>query len=488
MNFISFNFWLIFMPVGLIAYYALSRHVKLQNLVLLLLSMAFYMSFSVKKSLFIFTSIAITYVTGLVIDRHPGWRHPAVIIGSVLNIGVLVGTKCTNLFIRGFNSVFGALGVGLPPVGWAATIGISFFVLQSSTYLFSLYNDKISVKKNPIDFALFVMFFPTVVSGPIQRAEELFPQIENRRSMTFEKLKKAVTLFMMGAFMKLVIADRLSQYTDVIFDGFDSNYTYGMYMLAAVICYSIQLYADFAGYSNMAIAVAMLFGFDLKDNFNSPYMATSIADFWRRWHISLSSWLRDYVYIPLGGNRKGAVRKYINVLIVFAVSGLWHGAAIGYIAWGMLHGLYQIISGVTKNLRCKITDALKINRQNAAYKWFQRLIVFVLVSFTWIFFREASLSGGILYIRRMCSRWNPEILVNGGITTYLSKIDWYLAAFGTLAMAVVGIIGKWKVIEHVIKWKYVFWAALIIAVFLFTAVFGVYGPGYSASKFIYAGF
>lgn len=488
MDFISFNFWLLFMPAGCILYYAFNRHVKIQNLILLMLSAAFYMRFSVRKSVFILACMVITYVTGLIVDRYPRLRHPAVICGSVLNIGILVGTKCANLFIRGFNALAGGFGAGLAPVGWATTIGISFFILQSSTYLFSLYNDKIEVKKNPIDFALFVIFFPTVVSGPIQRAEELFPQIENRRSMTFDKLKKAITLFLMGAFMKLVISDRLSQYTDVIFDMYESNMTYGAYMLLAVICYSIQLYADFAGYSNMAVAVAMFFGFDIKDNFNSPYMAVSIADFWRRWHISLSGWLRDYIYIPLGGNRKGTVRKYINILIVFIVSGLWHGVAAGYVVWGMLHGVYQIVSGMTKNMRVKISDTLKINRQCCAYKWFQRFIVFVLVGFSWIFFRAASLSGGIAFIKGMCSQWNPQILINGSLDMYISPIDRYLAVFGTAVMAFVGIIGKWKVIERIIKWKYIFWAALMIAIFIFMVVFGVYGPGYSAGKFIYAGF
>ena len=306
--------------------------------------------------------------------------------------------------------------------------------------------------------------------------------------MTFDKLKKAITLFLMGAFMKLVISDRLSQYTDVIFDMYESNMTYGAYMLLAVICYSIQLYADFAGYSNMAVAVAMFFGFDIKDNFNSPYMATSIADFWRRWHISLSGWLRDYIYIPLGGNRKGTVRKYINILVVFIVSGLWHGVAAGYVVWGMLHGVYQIVSGMTKNMRVKISDTLKINRQCGAYKWFRRFIVFVLVGFSWIFFRAASLSGGIAFIKGMCSQWNPQILINGSLDMYISPIDRYLAVFGTAVMAFVGIIGKWKVIERITKWKYIFWAALMIAIFIFMVIFGVYGPGYSAGKFIYAGF
>ena len=173
---------------------------------------------------------------------------------------------------------------------------------------------------------------------------------------------------------------------------------------------------------------------------------------------------------------------------MFIVSGLWHGVAAGYVVWGMLHGVYQIVSGMTKNMRVKISDTLKINRQCCAYKWFQRFIVFVLVGFSWIFFRAASLSGGIAFIKGMCSQWNPHILINGSLDMYISPIDRYIAVFGTIAMAVVGIIGKWKVIERITKWKYIFWAALMIAIFIFMVIFGVYGPGYSAGKFIYAGF
>ncbi len=489
MSFIDFNFVLIFIPACFAIYYIFRNRVKLQNMVIMCASLLFYASYGLHNMIYVLWCVLITYISGILAARFDKHRKSIAVAGSVLNIGMLVWAKSNRFLIRILNIMFGIDATGiLQQHGIEPVVGMAFFVLQSSTYLFAVYSGTMKPRKNFINHVIFVTFFPTMISGPIQRAEELFPQIENKRNITWENVKEASILFIMGAFMKLMVANRLAKYTDFMFTNNDLFSSYGFYLVLAVVLYSIQIYADFAGYSNMAIAVARLFGFKIKDNFNSPYLAVSIADFWRRWHISFSSWLRDYIYIPLGGNRKGNFRKCVNIFIVFIISGLWHGVSLGYIVWGMLHAIYQILSICTKKLRYAITEKLKINRDNIVYIFIQRIFVFVLVSFAWIFFRLGSLSQSVDFLKKMFCQFNPQILYNGDLYWYMEKYHWIIGGISVIFMAVVSLVGKWRIIKTLAACKEMLLAAIIIITFLILIVFGVYGPAYSASNFIYAGF
>lgn len=219
-------------------------------------------------------------------------------------------------------------------------VGLSFYVFQSTNYLLDLAKKKIEPERNFINVALFISFFPTITSGPILRASRFLPQLSEMRSVSFARFQRAVFTFLWGAFIKMMIADRIAVFTNQVYSDLE-NYS-GLILAACAACYSIQIYCDFSGYSYMAIAVADLFGFDIPENFHQPYFATTIADFWRRWHISLTTWFTDYLYIPLGGNRKSRLRRYINIGIVFLISGLWHGAAWNFVVWGGLHAFFQI--------------------------------------------------------------------------------------------------------------------------------------------------
>lgn len=258
---------------------------------------------------------------------------------------------------------------------WVFPLGLSFFTFQSVSYIADVYTKKIAAEKNPLMVALFVGFFPTIASGPIQRAPVLLPQLKEIHRFDYDNATDGMRLFAWGMFKKLVIADRIAVYVNYVYG--DTGSMSGLALLLATALYSFQIYCDFSGYSDMAIGVARYFGFDAGRNFDHPYLSQSVGEFWRRWHISLSSWLRDYVYIPLGGSRVALPRIYLNLMITFLVSGLWHGAGWRFVAWGLLHGAYQCIGRATKPLQEKL-------RVPAAVRI---VITFCLVSFAWIFFR-----------------------------------------------------------------------------------------------------
>ena len=274
---------------------------------------------------------------------------------------------------------------------WIFPLGLSFFTFQSVSYIADVYTKKIAAEKNPLMVALFVGFFPTIASGPIQRAGILLPQLKEIHRFDYDNATDGMRLFAWGMFKKLVIADRIAVYVDYVYG--DIPGSHGLALLLATVLYSFQIYCDFSGYSDMAIGVARYFGFDAGRNFDHPYLSQSVGEFWRRWHISLSSWLRDYVYIPLGGSRVALPRIYLNLMITFLVSGVWHGAGWTFVAWGLIHGAYQCIGRATKPLqeKLRIPAAVRV------------IITFCLVTFAWIFFRAGSMSEALDVIRGIAS-------------------------------------------------------------------------------------
>ena len=480
MSFVNLQFWALFLPLCFLAY-ALMRSAGGQNAVLLLASLVFYASYDIKYLLLLIGCTAVSYLGGLLGKR----QRRIYIAAAVLNLMVLLVFKYTDFALGSIRSLTG-LNFSLPEI--LLPVGLSFYVFQSCSYLFDLYNGKLEAEENPINYGLFVCFFPTVVSGPIQKGRELLPQIREKRQLKYEDFSFFILCFLWGAFLKLVIADRLALMTDRLFQEY-YDYT-GAVLMVNSLAYTFQIYADFAGYSYMAIAVSRLFGFRLKDNFRQPYLATDIQDFWRRWHISLTSWFTEYLYFPLGGNRRGRTRRYVNIFIVFLVSGLWHGAAWSFVLWGALHGFYQIAGHITRPWRSALYDRLGIDRSRAAFRLGQRFITFSLVSFAWIFFRSENLAKALVYCRNMLRGLAPWALFDGSLTAFgISSLDWAILLFALGLLGLVSVLRE-KGFDSgcILKQSMAARALLCWAMFIVILVFGAYGGEYSASAFIYAGF
>ena len=292
-------------------------------------------------------------------------------------------------------------------------VGLSFYMLQAISFLADNYSEKLQKYPSFIDSLIYIGFFPQIVSGPIVKAKDFIPQLDNRKELTKERLSYGVQLFALGAFMKLVMADRLAVSVDSVYSA-PGAYS-GLSLFITSVGYSLQLLFDFAGYSNMAISAAWLLGYDLGKNFNLPYLASDPSDFWKRWHISLSTWLRDYVYIPLGGSRKGKLRTYVNIFLTMLISGLWHGSTINFIIWGSLHGLWQVIHRVVRDIGMSSASNKKAEGHNTLplrFRHFASIIVsFIIVDFLWIPFRAETLSDTWTIVSRI-------IMLKPGISYY----------------------------------------------------------------------
>lgn len=480
MSFVNLGFWALFLPLCFLAY-ALMRGVRGQNAVLLLASLIFYGSYDIKYLLLLLTCTVVSYLGGLLGGRD----RRIYIVAAVLDLAVLLVFKYTGFVLGSIQSLLG-LNFSLPEI--LLPVGLSFYVFQSCSYLFDLYDGKLEPERNIINYGLFVCFFPTVISGPIQKGRDLLPQIRQKRKISYEDFSFFVLVFLWGAFLKLVIADRLGLMTDRLFTEY---YDYsGAVLMVNSLAYTFQIYADFAGYSYMAIAVSRLFGFRLGDNFRQPYLATDIRDFWRRWHISLTSWFTEYLYFPLGGSRKGTARRYVNIFIVFLVSGLWHGAAWSFVLWGALHGFYQVFGHITRPGRNAVYDKLGIDRSKGAFRLGQRFVTFSLVSFAWIFFRSENLKSALVYCRNMLRGFAPWALFDGSLTAFgISALDWTVLLFALVLLGIVSVLReKGYDSGFILKQGMVARALLCWVLFMVILVFGAYGGEYSAGAFIYAGF
>lgn len=369
------------------------------------------------------------------------------------------------------------------PVSLAEPIGISFFTFKVISYLADTYQNKIKTKHSILDYSIYVSFFPAITSGPIDRAEAFLKQIEEPKSLEEKRFVEGLLSVLWGYFQKMIIADRLAITVGAVFDNYQ-NYA-GFPLLVTSILYTVQIYFDFAGYTCIARGIAKALGYECQENFRQPYFSRSIREFWQRWHMSLSGWLRDYIYIPLGGNRKGTTRKYVNLMITFLVSGIWHGAGWNFVVWGLLHGTYQIIGALTEKTRNQIKDKLHI-RNTMLERGMQMLVTFLLVNFAWVLFRA---NGGIMealdIIRNM--------FVPGGISFYwlwntgVVKIEFVIMLAAVVVAFVVDILKYRRVCltEKYFKCPVVVRFACLYIIIFAIVLFGVYGPGYDASAFIY---
>jgi D-alanyl-lipoteichoic acid acyltransferase DltB (MBOAT superfamily) len=369
--------FIIFFPIATISYFLVPW--KFRWLHLLFASCIFYAAFIPSYLLILFSLIVIDYTAGLLIQNTTN-KKLWLAISILSNIGLLGVFKYYNFFISNINSLSNA---HLSLLHLALPIGLSFHTFQSLSYTIEVYRGKQKAIKHFGYYSLYIMFYPQLVAGPIERPYNLFPQFFSNQKFSWQNLYEGLRLMAWGFLKKTVIADRLSEYTDSVFTNPHAMNAGNIWL--GVFFFSIQIYADFSGYSDIAIGSARCMGYNLMIYFNRPYMASGIREFWQRWHISLSSWFRDYVYIPLGGNRKGVFRKNINLLITFILSGFWHGAAWTFIMWGLLHGTYVLISDTFSATFRKFKLPVIISY----------LLTGISVCFAWIFFRASSLQNAI---------------------------------------------------------------------------------------------
>ena len=367
------------------------------------------------------------------------------------------------------------------------TLGLSFFTLQIIAYLVDVYRDEIKPEENICKYILFIAFFPQIVQGPIPRFKQLGKQLCS--GVEFDEIifTKGLHLIIWGFFLKYMIADKASIVVNILFD--NDGYS-GLYVWIAGGLYSFQLYADFLACVCMAQGIAALFGIELVDNFKHPYFSRSIKEFWRKWHISLSSWLRDYVYIPLGGSKTGKIRKYINLFITFVVSGFWHGNGLKYIMWGGLHATYQIVGELTIGIRDAIYIKIHMKKDGIVRKVLQNIMTFFWVMIAWIMFRASSVRQGIRMICSMLRIDNPKILWDGSLCNIgLTEQEWIVLIISICILIIVSFLQqKICIRDEILKCNIVLrWFLYIIAI-LGIVVFGTYGEGFDAQEFIYGGF
>lgn len=389
-------------------------------------------------------------------------------------------------------NVFGLTGVLLSHKNPVAPVGISFFTFQAVGYVADVYRGTVAPEKNPFRYAAFVTFFPTVASGPIERAGHLIAQFsdENRTKTDWRNIKNGAILFFYGVFVKLVVSNRLAVVADTVFPDYE-RYD-GFSLLVSSLFYTLQIYCDFLSYSLMALGVAKTMNLDVFENFKAPYFSESVQEFWRRWHISLSFWLRDYVYIPLGGNRCSARRKDFNVLATFLISGWWHGANWTFIFWGLLHGLYQIVGIRTKELRRKFVEAFEIKTDRFSVRFWRKLFVFACVSTAWIFFRSETITDAFKYIARMVSTISVIDMMNfkfDAVGLKALEANILLIYLGVFVMIDYLKYKTDKNVDALIEEQdYVFQSCFLFFLFVSVFVFGTYGPDFNAQDFIYIKF
>lgn len=395
MLFNSFSF-LVFFPIVCVLYFACPH--KWRWILLLVASYYFYMNWKPIYALLIFASTFVTWIFALLISKNEdiNSRKLYLIISLIINFGILFLYKYFDFLNIEVKGVLDSLSIGWPVPNFdlLLPVGISFYTFQAVGYTIDVYKRKVKNENHFGYYALFVSFFPQLVAGPIERTSHLLPQFKQNHKFSWENLEIGIKQMIWGFFMKLVIADRLALYVQPVYNNLDLHN--GTTIAIATIFFSFQIYCDFAGYSNIAIGASRIMGYDLMENFKRPYFAENIAEFWHRWHISLSTWFRDYLYIPLGGNRNGLIRTNLNLLLTFIVSGIWHGANWTFLIWGGLHGFLQIVQKHFNKLKPKI---VRIN--SSILKLSRIVFTFTFVSFTWIFFRASSVGDSYLAIKKI---------------------------------------------------------------------------------------
>lgn len=488
MLFNSYQF-IAFFAIIVLFYYIIPP--RFRNIFLLIASYYFYSCYDLSYVLLLLGSTITAYISGILIDRdqQKNADHSKTILGIqiTLNILLLAVFKYLDFIATNLDKVFSVvrIKVSLPHIDILLPIGISFYLFQTMGYVIDVYRKEARAERNFVDFALFVSFFPQLVAGPIERFNNLIPQFKETHRFEFESFKNNILLMLWGFFMKIVIADRIAIYVDAVYGDY---YKYnGWYLVLASVLFAFQIYCDFCGYSTIAVGAAGAMGYKLMDNFRSPYCAVDIKDFWSKWHISLTGWFRDYLYIPLGGNRKGKLRKYLNQLFVFLVSGLWHGAMWNYVIWGGLNGLFQIISDITAPVKKKMSHLMGSKADSSANRFVKAVVTFFMVDFTWIFFRASGTREAFLIFKNMFPLNNFNILFDKSIYGVMDEKSFKFMILSVILLIIVDILHNRNI--HIREWvskqsmwfRFVFYIAIIESII----VFGMWGVGYDATSFIY---
>lgn len=491
MLFNSYSFMLFF-PIVLFVYFVIPK--KARHLWLLVASYYFYMGWNAKYALLIAVSTVVTYLGGIFLGKTKSITKKKWIVALVvsINLFILFFFKYFDFLLDNINRILSYAGANSLHKGFdiILPVGISFYTFQALGYTIDVYRGSIKPEKNFLRYALFVSFFPQLVAGPIERSGNLLRQIDNIEKIklwNYKRVTEGAVLMLWGYFLKMVIADRVSILVDQVYD---SYWMYGsVELIIASVLFAIQIYCDFGSYSQIAIGAAKVMGFELMENFNTPYFAVSIKDFWRRWHISLSTWLRDYVYIPLGGSRCSKIKKYRNLMLTFLISGLWHGANWTYVVWGGIHGLYQILEDVLEPIKKKINVKFHILTENFSYKFGQMVITFILTDFAWIFFRASNLADAIRIIGRIFTRLNPWVLYDGSIYNLgLDLTEVHILTVALVILLLVDLIRYFKnaTLDRFLSNQNLWFRWLVIfGLLFFILTYGAYGQGFSAQQFIY---
>lgn len=484
--------FLIFFPIVTIIYYLLPH--KVRYIWLLITSYYFYMNWNAVYGTLLFFSTFITYIGGRIIERLKKEPTEAtkrkqkicLIAALVINLGVLGYYKYFEFAVDSINGLLSFLHMPTLAVDFSILlpVGISFYTLQALGYLLDVYRGEIYAEKNFLRYALFVSYFPQLVAGPIERSKNLLVQLHKKQTFTWDNFRKGMFLILWGLFMKMVLADRIATIVDTVYQNCTTYQ--GFYIIVATALFAIQIYCDFCGYSTIAQGCGLIMGIHLMDNFKAPFFAKSIKEFWNRWHISLSGWFLDYLYIPLGGNRKGWWKKQRNLMIVFAVSGLWHGASFAYMIWGVLNGAYQIIG----NIRDRIKERLGWNQNReetlSCVLW-QRVATFSLFAFSLLFFRAGSMAGvKEVFGNLFCFNWT--VLFDGS----LYQLGVGKEMFGVMMLAIVALFcydyKRYCGVDMaavLLQQKWWFRALVYVGILFVILLFGCYGVEYDTQQFIY---
>ena len=480
--------FLIFFPVVTFLYFSLPH--KYRWFMLLMASCYFYMSFIPVYILILFFTTTIDYIAAILIEDASGRKRKLYITLSLIsNIGVLAFFKYYNFFVENINYFFSLINIehSASYLSIILPIGLSFHTFQAMSYTIEVYKGNQKAERHYGIFALYVMFYPQLVAGPIERPQNLIAQFYEKHYFDYDRVIDGLKLMLWGLFKKTVIADRLTLFVDQVYSN-PQNYE-GISLIIATIFFAFQIYCDFSGYSDIAIGSAQVMGFKLMTNFNRPYFSKSISEFWKRWHISLSTWFKDYLYISLGGSRVGKYRLYFNLFVTFLVSGFWHGANWTYIIWGGLNGFYLIFSILTSDIRKKIAHLTGISNYPRIHNYYQILITFSLTCFAWVFFRAESITDAVYIITHMFTGLEK-------IPLYLSDVDYFkqylalgqrkweflLAVLSIVALETVHLIQRKNRLREFIKSKpvYIRWS-IYYGTIMVILIFGVF----SNQKFIY---
>ncbi|EKT4510212.1 MBOAT family protein [Flavobacterium psychrophilum] len=467
MLFNSINF-AIFLPIVFMFYwFVFDKNYKHQNILLLVSSYFFYACWDWRFLFLLIFSTFLDYFTGIKMadSKNISSKKIWFWLSVTINIGFLGVFKYYNFFAESFAKVISDFGFELSPfmLKVVLPVGISFYTFHGLSYVIDIYKDRIKAEKNFIDYSVFVSFFPLLVAGPIERATHLLPQIQKKRTFDYAKAVGGLRQILWGLFKKIVIADQCAEYANMIFN--NSNDYSGSTLVLGALLFTFQIYGDFSGYSDIALGVAKIFGIDLLKNFAFPYFSRDIAEFWRRCHISLSTWFRDYLYVPLGGSRGGMLMRVRNTFVIFIVSGFWHGANWTFIVWGALNAIYFLPLLLTNQNRSNIDIVAQGKLFPSLNDFIRMLFTFGLTVFAWIFFRADNISHALSYVSRIFSAdlfvfpivFPKTILI---LIAIFVIIEW-IGREGQFAIENIGL--KLKA-----PYRYIFYYALIIAIFCFS--------------------